>query len=206
MTKRYIMVIDLQACTGCNTCSMACKQENNLPDGVWWTQVVTLGANGSDSPVGEYPNLFMDYLPLGCQQCANAPCVEVCPSLATTRTEDGLVIQDPTLCIGCRYCMVVCPFTGVRVFAGETIRYSLPFPTGDNPIIHRPSTLEKCNFCAHRLARGLLPACVDACPMVARTFGDSNDPNSEVSELLRNRPHFQLLVEKGVDPSTFYLI
>jgi molybdopterin-containing oxidoreductase family iron-sulfur binding subunit len=205
MTKRYVMVIDLQTCTGCNTCSVACKQENNLPDGVWWTQVVTLGVNGNDTPAGQYPDLYMDYLPLECQHCANAPCVEVCPTSATSRTEEGLVVQDPTLCGGCRYCMLVCPFTGVRVFADETLHYALPFPTGGNPILHRPATVEKCTFCAHRVAEELQPACVEACSLKTRTFGDINDPNSEVSQLLRDRPHFQLLVEKGTDPSTFYL-
>lgn len=205
MTERYVMVIDLQACTGCNTCSVACKQENNLPDGVWWTQVITLGMNGDDTPAGKYPDLNLDFLPLSCQHCVNAPCVEVCPTSATYRAENGLVMLDPTLCGGCRYCMLVCPFSGVRIFSGESLQYSLPFPTGNNPIVHRPATVEKCNFCAHRLAQGLKPACVDSCPMIARTFGDLNDPNSEVSELLRARPHFQLLVEKGTDPSTFYL-
>lgn len=205
MTMRYVMLIDLQICTGCNTCSVACKQENNLPDGVWWTQVITLSVNGNDAPAGQYPDLRMDYLPLGCQHCANAPCVEVCPSSATSRTEEGVIVQDTTLCGGCRYCMLVCPYTGVRVFAGETLQYALPFPTGDNPILHRPATVEKCTFCYHRLSKGQQPACVEACPLKARAFGDLNDPNSEVSELLRTRPHFQLLVEKGADPSTFYL-
>jgi molybdopterin-containing oxidoreductase family iron-sulfur binding subunit len=101
--------------------------------------------------------------------------------------------------------MLVCPFTGVRVFADETLHYALPFPTGGNPILHRPATVEKCTFCAHRVVEGLQPVCVEACSLKARTFGDLNDPNSDVSQLLRNHPHFQLLVEKGTDPSTFYL-
>ena len=205
MGKRYAMVIDLQACTGCNTCSVACKQENNLPDGVWWTQVVTIGPNGEDSPLGTYPHLRLDYLPLSCQHCLNAPCVEVCPSSATYRQDDGGVMLDSSLCGGCRYCMVVCPYTGVRVYSSDRLSFALPFPTGSNPILHRAKTVEKCTFCSHRLAQGLQPACVEACPLLARAFGDLGDPGSEVSSLLRTRPHFRILVEKGTEPSIYYL-
>ncbi len=203
--KHYVMVIDLQLCTGCNTCSVACKQENNLPEGVWWTQVITVGSNGDESPQGSYPDLSLEYLPLACQHCVNGPCVDVCPTSATFRRDDGLVMQDPSLCIGCRYCMLVCPFTSVRVFAEAEPHYVLPFPTGSNPLMHRGRTVEKCTFCAHRLAQGLQPACVDVCPARARTFGDLDDPESDVARLLRTRPHFQLLAEKGTAPSVYYL-
>ncbi len=205
MSKRYAMAIDLQLCTGCNTCSVACKQENNLPDGVWWTQVVTVGGDGEDVPAGTYPDLRLDYLPLACQHCANGPCVDVCPSSATTRREDGIVMQDVSLCIGCRYCMIVCPFTSVRVFAEEQPHHAIPFPTGENPSSHRGSTVEKCTFCAHRLALGKEPACVLACPTQARTFGDLNDPTSRLAQRLTEQPHFILLDEKGTEPSVYYL-
>jgi molybdopterin-containing oxidoreductase family iron-sulfur binding subunit len=203
--KHYVMVIDLRLCIGCDTCSVACKQENNLPEGVWWTRVIRVnmdGANGADDGHSERK---LEHLPLGCQHCANGPCVEVCPTSATYRTSDGLVMQDPSLCIGCRYCTIVCPFTGVRVYASEQPTYALPFPTGDNPMVHRARTTEKCTFCTHRLEQGKLPACIDACPLKARTFGDLNDPDSEVSRLLHERPHFRLLVEKGTEPSVYYL-
>ena len=101
--------------------------------------------------------------------------------------------------------MMVCPFTGVRVFSSDQQFYAIPFPTGDNPMIHRPKTVEKCTFCAHRLEQGLEPACVETCPMHARIFGDIDDPSSEVSDLLRTRSHFQLLIEKGTEPSVYYL-
>ena len=205
MARRYVMLIDLQLCTGCNTCSVACKQENNLPQGVWWTQVVTVGGDGEDAPAGTYPDLRLDYLPLACQHCANGPCIDVCPSSATSRREDGIVMQDPSLCIGCRYCMMVCPFTSVRVFADEHPKYVLPFPTGENPIPHRGSTVEKCTFCAHRVVRGEQPACVESCPTTARTFGDLNDPTSQVAQLLAVRPHFSLLADKGTGSSVYYL-
>jgi dimethyl sulfoxide reductase iron-sulfur subunit len=207
ITKHLVMVIDLQACIGCNTCTVACKQENNLPEGVLWTQVLTVGSN-SGIPIQERPQeLELDYLPLGCQHCASAPCLEVCPTSATSRhPETGVVNLDTSLCIGCRYCMMVCPYTGVRIYAGEQLRFSIPFPTGSNPILHRTRTVEKCTFCVHRLVKGLPPACVENCSMNARTFGDLNDPRSEVVKLLRSRPYFQLLPEKGTQPSVYYLI
>lgn len=200
----YVMVIDLSLCTGCNTCSVACKQENNLPEGVWWTQVITVGVNGNGEKSADA--MRMDFLPIACQHCAEAPCVEVCPTSAAFRREDGIVMQDPSLCIGCRYCMAVCPYTGVRVFSDEQPSYMSPFPTGSNPMIHRSRTVEKCTFCAHRLDEGLLPVCVDICPMRARTFGDIDDPDSEVSRLLRDNPHFHLLAEKGTLPSVYYIV
>lgn len=201
---RYVMIIDLTLCAGCETCAVACKQENNLPDGVWWTQLITVEANGNGfGPVNE---MRLDYLPLSCQHCMDAPCVEVCPTSAAFRRKDGIIMQDPSLCIGCRYCMAVCPYTGVRVFSGAKPAYISPFPTGSNPIVHRSHTVEKCTFCAHRLDRGKLPVCVETCPMKARIFGDLDDPNSEVSQRLRDTPHFQLLVEKGTMPSVFYLV
>lgn len=205
MPKRYVMVIDLQACTGCYTCAVACKQENNLPEGIWWMQVITAGSNGNGAPTGGYPDLRLEYMPLACQHCASGPCVEVCPTSATYRREDGVVMQDPSLCIGCRYCMVVCPFTSVRVFSDAQPRHALPFPTGHNPLVHRAHTVEKCTFCAHRIARDEKPACVEACPVRAMTFGDLDDPASEVAVLLQSHPHFQLLAEKGTEPSVYYL-
>ncbi len=206
MNRRYVMLIDLQACTGCNTCTIACKQENNLPEGVLWTQVVTVGSNEQDSPAGIYPQLRLDYLPLACQHCAEGPCVEVCPTEATYREpETGVVMQDPSSCIGCRYCMLVCPFTGIRVFADQRLQFSLPYRTGDSPLAHRAKTVEKCTFCEHRLNQGLMPSCVDACPLNARIFGDLNDSSSEVCNLLRTRAHFQLLVEKETQPGVYYL-
>jgi len=206
MAKRYVMIVDLNACIGCDTCTIACKQENNLPNGVAWTQILTFGTQPPDYSEGTYPHLRREYLPLACQHCANSPCVEVCPTEATyRRIEDGIVMQDPSLCIGCRYCMVVCPFTSVRVYAEDQPTYALPFPTGNNPIGHRARTVEKCTFCLHRLLRGQQPACVEACPVKARIFGDLNDPESEVTELLRTRPHFRLLIDKGTQPSVYYL-
>jgi len=88
--KHYVMVIDLHACTGCDTCSVACKQENNLPEDVWWTRVITVSANGEANNGHAYPDVRLDYLPLGCQHCVEGPCVDVCPTAATFRIRSSI--------------------------------------------------------------------------------------------------------------------
>jgi molybdopterin-containing oxidoreductase family iron-sulfur binding subunit len=101
--------------------------------------------------------------------------------------------------------MIVCPYSSVRVFSGEQIHYLLPYPTGEGAAFHLPNTVEKCTFCAHLLAEGLQPACVEVCPLEARFFGDLSDPAGKIAELLRTRPHFQLLPDKGTQPSVYFL-
>lgn len=205
--KRYVMVVDTRRCIGCHTCSLACKLENNQPDGIWWNRVLTVGGAEMDTPTGEFPNVNMEFITLACQHCENPACVKVCPVGATWKDEEtGLVMQDPDACLGCRYCMVACPYTGVRQFNFEEPQYSGEFPVGSQDAMkHIKSTVEKCTFCAHRLVKGQLPACIEQCPARARQFGDLNDPNSEVSETLRNRSYFRLLEEKGTEPNVFFL-
>lgn len=205
--KHLVMVIDLKRCIGCNTCAMACKVENNVPDGIWWNRVLTVGGESMDTPDGTYPNLQMQYLTMACQHCENPACVKVCPVGATyKREEDGIVVQDYDRCIGCRYCMVACPYTGVRQFNWQEPAYQLDFAVGDAAVpAHQTDTVEKCTFCFHRLGQGLLPACIEQCPARARHFGDLKDPDSDVSMLLRSRSHFQLLAEKGTKPSVYFL-
>ena len=206
MKNKYVMLIDLRACIGCNTCKLACQQENNLPVGVSWIKVLTLGGNEEFAKTNDLNILKEDYLPLACQHCDNSPCVEVCPRAATYRDPEGdWVMHDSSLCIGCRYCMMVCPYTSVRVFSGDDINFPIPYATGENPIVHRAKTVEKCTFCAHRVKKGMRPACVENCTIGALIFGDLNDQTSEVANLLRTRPHFQLLIEKGSEPSVYYL-
>jgi dimethyl sulfoxide reductase iron-sulfur subunit len=203
--KHYGMVIDLKRCIGCHTCAVACKSENNLPDGIWWNRTLTIGGDEIDTPAGIFPNVQMQFLTLACQHCENPACVKVCPVGATRKDEEtGIVIQDYSRCIGCRYCMVACPYNGVRQFNWEEPKYATGFPTGSG-VYHEKDVVEKCIFCSHRLAQGVLPFCVEVCPARARHFGDLNDPTSEVSRLLRRRAHFQLLAEKGTDPSVYFL-
>lgn len=204
---RYGMLIDLNRCIGCHTCAVACKIESNLPVDIWWNRILTVGGGAMDTAVGTYPNSEMHHLPLACQHCENPACVKVCPVGATWKDEEtGIVMQDPSKCLGCRYCMVACPYTGVRQFNFEAPAYATGFAVGStDAMIHQKSTVEKCTFCAHRVAKGQLPACIEQCPGRARHFGDLNDPASEVSQLLRTRAHFRLLEEKGTEPSVYFL-
>jgi len=204
---RYGMAIDMERCTGCHACSVACKVENNLPDGVWWNRVLTVGGDTMDTPQGTFPDLDMQFLPINCQHCENPACVKACPVGATfKREEDGVVIQDYDKCIGCRYCMVACPYSGVRQFNWKEPEYAIGVSMGDENIDeHRFNVVEKCTFCSHRLAEGGIPACVETCPNVARFFGDLDDPNSEVSQAIKGRDYFHLLDEQGTKPSIYYL-
>jgi molybdopterin-containing oxidoreductase family iron-sulfur binding subunit len=204
---RLAMAIDLHRCIGCNACSMACKVANNLPNDMWWNRVLTVGGEAIDTASGTYPNAKLGFLPLNCQHCENPACVKACPVGATyKRKEDGIVIQDLDKCIGCRYCMVACPYSGVRQFNWKQPEYYLDFAVGDaDAPKHQYNTVEKCNFCVTRLAEGKKPACMELCPGRARYFGDIDDPESEVSKAIKGRDYFHLLEEKGTKPSVYYL-
>lgn len=205
---RYAMAIDLARCSGCHACSVACKVENNLPNGIWWNRVMTIGGQAMDTPEGVFPNLRMNFLPVNCQHCENPPCAKVCPVGATyRREEDGLVIQNNDKCIGCCKCMAACPYTGVRQFTGKKLEYALEVATGDAAVEpHRPNVVEKCTFCSHRLVKEMKPACIDTCPYGARFFGDIDDPGSDVSKAIRGRSYFRYLEEKGTKPNIYYLL
>lgn len=202
------MAIDIDACIGCHTCAVACKQVNNLPQEVWWNRVLTDGGEGIDSARGEYPNLYMRFITLSCQHCENPACVKVCPVGATYKdSETGIVRQDYDKCIGCRMCMSACPYTGVRSFNWEEPQYATGFATGDADVAaHQKHVVEKCTFCYQRLARGETPACMELCPSRARHFGDLDDPDSEISKLIASRSYERLLEDRGTKPSTYYLV
>ena len=205
--KHLAMLVDTERCIGCHTCALACKVENNVPNGIWWNRVLTVGGDEMDTPQILNGHHQLSYLTLACQHCENAPCVKVCPVGATyKREDDGVVVQDYDRCIGCRYCMVACPYTGVRQFNWEEPDYEVDHPVGGQGIpAHQKGTVEKCTFCSHRLGQGLEPACIEVCPARARLFGDLNDLDGEVSETLRKRSSFQLLAEKGTKPSVYFL-
>lgn len=206
--QRLGMTIDTKRCVACNSCAVACKIENNLPNNNWWNRVMTVGGEHMDAPEGIYPNLKMHNITLSCQHCENPACVKVCPVGATYKDEEsGVVRQDYDKCIGCRMCMAACPYTGVRSFNWEEPAYHLDFPVGDSEVpAHQKHVVEKCTLCWHRLAKGLAPACVEVCSARARHFGDLNDPDSEVSRLIRERSYKQLLPERGTNPSVYYLV
>lgn len=216
--RKLGMAVDLDRCLGCWACAIACKEENNIPLGLWWNRVLTAGGGDDDAekpeglgmvlegPLTEGAGdpLQMGYLPLSCQHCEDPPCAKVCPTGATyKREQDGIVLVDYDQCIGCRYCMAACPY-GVRVFNWGKARRVPDFDYGE--VAPRPAgVVEKCTFCVHLVDRGELPACVAACPGQARIFGDLNDPDSEVSRAIVARGGFRLLEDKNTRPQVFYL-
>ncbi len=198
---RYGMVIDLGRCVGCQACALACKAVNGTPPGVWWAKVA-LGETG------KFPTARRTMLPTLCMHCKNPPCVEVCATGASTKRPDGIVAVDYDKCMGCRYCETACPY-GARTFLDSIRPYFPEF--GFNPYEqmmyqkHQAGIVEKCNFCLERVQKGEQPACVETCIGYARTFGDLDDPNSEVSRLIVTRRAYQLLPELGTEPSVYYL-
>lgn len=205
---RYGLVIDTKYCIGCHCCAVECKMENNLPNDVWWNRVLTDGGDAMDSPSGTYPSLKMSHLTVNCQHCENPACAKVCPVGATYKDpETGIVRQDYDKCIGCRMCMAACPYTGVRSFNWEEPAYATEVSIGDSDVpVHQKHVVEKCTLCWHRIARGEEPACTQVCTARVRYFGDFDDPESEVSKLIRAREYKQLLPDRGTNPSVYYLV
>ena len=206
---KLTMVIDLSRCLGCWSCAVGCKLENDEPIGIWWNRILTTGGQEIDTPSGSYPNVKMTYLPINCQHCDNAPCVKVCPVAALTKREDGIVFLDWSRCIGCRYCLVACPY-GIPAFNWNPPVQSpdnSQFRIGNPAVPVRPvGVSEKCTFCFQRVDVGsLTPKCIEVCPAGARFFGDLDDPNSQVSQLLQTKPTVRLREELGTEPSVYYI-
>ena len=197
---RYGLVIDLRKCIGCMTCTLACKVENGTGPGIFWNIV-------KDQEFGEYPDVTRIFLPVQCAHCAEPPCVDVCPTGAGFRREDGIVLIDYGKCVGCKYCIEACPY-GVRSFNVDRIGY---FGTELTPYEksvygkHRRGVAEKCNFCVHRVEQGKQPACVHGCVGKARFFGDLDDPDSEVSQIIKSKGAQQLKKDLETDPSIYYI-
>lgn len=199
---RWGMVVDQERCVGCWSCAVICKSENDVPLGMWWNRILSEG-EALDTPTVLGGRHELQWLPLACQHCDNAPCVKVCPVGATYHRDDGIVMMDNERCIGCRYCMIACPY-GVRVFNWGAPARPTDFDTG--MVAARPiGTVEKCTFCVHRITDGQVPSCVWSCPEGARVFGDLNDPDSRVSTLIRDREGERLLEDRGTQPKVYYL-
>lgn len=205
---RYGIAINTKRCIGCHTCSVKCKIENNVPNGIWWNQTRTVGGEEMDTPSGEWPNTTMYYETIQCMHCDNPACVRVCPVGATYKdSETGIVCQDYDLCIGCRMCMAHCPYTGVRSFNWEEPQYHLDVTLGAAGVpAHQKHTVEKCTMCYHRTSQNIEPGCVEVCLANARVWGDLDDPDSEISQLISTGNYQQLLPEMGTDPSVYYLV
>ncbi|MBI2916504.1 MAG: 4Fe-4S dicluster domain-containing protein [Chloroflexi bacterium] len=197
---KYGMVIDLKKCIGCHTCTIACKVENGTGPGIFWNLVL-------DRESGAYPAVKRSFTPRPCMHCDNPPCVRACPSGASYKRADGLVLIDQSKCIGCRYCIVACPY-GARYFNKARRGYYAQGLTPYEELLyprHETGVAGKCDFCLHLIERGEEPACVRSCPMNARTFGDLGDANTEVSRLSREGRAYRLLEDKGTRPSVYYL-
>ncbi len=183
----YGMALDYKNCINCKACEVACKEENGILMGAD-SHRIWVGVNEIK---GEFPLLDLvsnSFQPSQCQHCEDAPCEEVCPTHATYYDENGVVRVDPEKCILCSYCMNACPYDA---------RY----------VDQRTTTIDKCNFCSDtRLANGeTTTACQNTCPTKVRVFGDLDDPNSEISILLRTKEHFSLKSHLGTKPKLYYI-
>lgn len=184
MAKQYGLVIDLERCIGCHTCTIACKLENGLENGSW-IKVQTIGGPHQDTPSGEHPQLSMHFLPVLCMHCDQPPCRDACPLRAIFKREDGIVLVDEGKCDGCQACLPACPYGALVYDEGKNI-------------------VRKCTLCAHRVEEGLEPFCLVCCETEAMYFGDVNDPASAVAKLVAQRGTAVLKPEAGTKPAVYY--
>ncbi len=213
------MVIDLGKCIGCRRCAYACQLENSVPDTISPPYIMVFETGSATGVTGQFPSPDMSgmgttmfytklrknkwYMPVQCNHCDIAPCVQVCPTGASYKDPDGLVLIDYDKCIGCRYCMTACPYNARRFNWWE------PKVPRDkiNPLvpIRRHGVVEKCTFCVHRTRKGKFTRCVEACPLKARTFGNFDDPDSKVSKLIESERNFRLKEGLNTQPRIWYL-
>ncbi|MGC8484093.1 MAG: 4Fe-4S dicluster domain-containing protein [Candidatus Baltobacteraceae bacterium] len=224
--RRWGMVIDTRKCVGCSSCTVGCVMENKLPPGVVYRPVI-------DMEIGTYPNVVRKFLPRPCMQCDDPPCVPVCPVDATWKRDDSIVEIDYNACIGCRYCITACPYQARTFDFGENwtdgaaagkadalsldeahsyeaepnFEYGELWSRADGVVPESPvGNARKCQFCVHRLAVGMLPMCVSTCIGRATFFGDLNDPESLVSQMIARNNAIRLKEELGTHPKVYYLL
>jgi phenylacetyl-CoA:acceptor oxidoreductase subunit 1 len=208
---RWAMLADLDRCVGCQTCVAACRHANATPPAVQWRKVL-------DIESGSYPDVRRTFVPVGCQHCDDPPCMHVCPSTATRKRADGIVTIDYDLCIGCAYCDVACPYQAR--FKIDAPRFAYGAAMANEIERESPDMVgvaQKCTFCVSRIDDGLArnltpgldpeatPACVNSCIAGALHFGDIDNPESNVSRLLRAQSHIRMHEEVGTGPRFYYL-
>jgi Fe-S-cluster-containing dehydrogenase component len=212
--RKWVMVIDQQKCVGCDSCTVSCTSENNLPPGVVYRPV-------PKQEVGTFPNMSWIFTPKPCMHCDQPPCVPVCPVNATWKRDDGVVVIDYDICIGCRNCVASCPYNSRTFDMGDFFGRETPeimsYETRPNyeyskDWVRKPGTeispignARKCTFCLHRIRVGMLPSCVTTCLGGATYFGDYNSQRSLVRELIGTSRVKRLKEELGTQPSVYYL-
>jgi molybdopterin-containing oxidoreductase family iron-sulfur binding subunit len=222
---KWTMVVDLDKCTGCQACVVACHAENNVPvasesevkrgRAMHWIRIERYWE-------GDFPNIKARFLPVFCQQCNEAPCEPVCPVYASQHSEEeNINLQIYNRCVGTRYCGNNCPYR-VRIFNYQPPHFDEPLEQQLNPdvTVRGPGVMEKCTFCIQRIRRGreqaniegrelhdgeIQPACAQACPTDALVFGDKYDEESRVARMIPNKRQFKLLENLGTEPSVYYL-
>ncbi len=194
----YAMVIDLNTCVGCNACMAACAIENQTP--VWkssWRTYV------HDKEIGSGSDVHRRFFPRLCNHCDNPPCMSVCPTGATHKLDNGIVLVDEALCMGCRACAMACPYDARRAVTYDDVEKGREF-YGEAYQRKRPS-VDKCTFCEHRVKEGLLPACVETCVGSARLFCDLDNPDDPVAQLVASGVARPLIPHLGTRPNIYYI-
>lgn len=176
---KFGLLVDLSKCLGCGSCTVACQAQNDLHPEEHWLRVEA-------REDGVFPAVTRRFLPVSCMHCDHAPCISVCPTRANYKRPDGIVLVDESRCVGCKYCVVACPYQ-VRIFIEER---GIP---------------QKCVLCYTRVEKGVLPACVLSCPGGARYFGDFDDPENEISRLRVQKKAQQLRADLGTGPNIYYV-
>lgn len=194
---RYAMVIDLNTCVGCNACMAACAMENQTP--VWknkWRTYV------HDKEIGTTEQVRRRFFPRLCNHCSNPPCLTVCPTGATHKRADGIVLVDPERCMGCRACAMACPYNARYEVTYDDIREGREFY---GELQREDPSMDKCSFCAHRVEQGRKPACVETCVGSARLFGDLDDPSDPVMQVVASGVAQPLMPHLGTRPNVYYI-
>jgi phenylacetyl-CoA:acceptor oxidoreductase subunit 1 len=213
---RWGMAIEQKRCIGCYECVLACKAEHFLPPEIFWNRVL-IGEKG------KYPTVTKLIYSVRCNQCADPACVKVCPTGATQQREDGIVWVDEDKCVGCRYCMIACPYQMRTIYENGNKEY---FPgqgltehekMGQILYPHQPGVVQKCVFCKERIDSGMAagltpgvdreatPACVISCPTNAIHFGDLDDPASEINRIIKEKNGHPFHPEFNTEPSIYYI-
>jgi Fe-S-cluster-containing dehydrogenase component len=194
----YAMVIDLNTCVGCNACMAACSLENQTPvwKGAWRTYV-------HDKEIGVSDDVHRRFFPRLCNHCDNPACMSVCPTGATYKLSNGIVKIDPDLCMGCRACAMACPYSARYEVTYEDVRTGKDFYGSDYR--RDVPSMDKCTFCDHRVAMGRKPACVETCVGSARQFGDLDDPDDPVAQMVASGVARPLMAYLGTRPNVYYI-